>query len=104
MNAAQSSDGDPLTELQRACGYIDGAEDDETGGIDALIAYKDALEDRVRFLEGSEAAKSEAARAAERIAAQVPREDEWDSAADFMEHAAETLDIYGVARPAHYSK
>jgi len=36
------------------------------------------------------------------IASGVPREDEWDSAADFMEAVAEGLDRAGITRPDHY--
>lgn len=43
------------------------------------------------------------ATAAEAIAFLLPTEDEWDSAADFMEQAAALLDFWGVVRPAHYS-
>lgn len=36
------------------------------------------------------------------IAAEVPTEDTWRSAADFMEHVAATLERYGVVRPERY--
>jgi len=42
---------DPLDKLAAEIGYSDGADDDETGGVDALIDYKNALEDRCRSLE-----------------------------------------------------
>lgn len=98
---------DPCTQIAESVGYSDEPENDIAIGSDALIAYKDALEDAVRGLcadpdEDKAWWCSEAARAAERIAEGVPSEDEWRSAADFMQHAAETLDIYGVARPKHY--
>lgn len=49
---------DALDELAREIGYSDGSDDDETGGVDALIDYKNALEERCRRLEpGFEAAK-----------------------------------------------
>lgn len=37
------------------------------------------------------------------IAAMLPREDEWRSAADFMEATAAILDRHGVERPEHYT-
>ena len=40
--------------------------------------------------------------AAHKIAAALPREDEWRSAADFMEYAASVLDAAGIKRPDHY--
>lgn len=36
------------------------------------------------------------------IAAKLPTDDEWDSAADFMEEAAAAVEWAGVERPAHY--
>lgn len=36
------------------------------------------------------------------IAGGVPRDDEWRSAASFMEYVAEILEHAGVNRPAHY--
>ncbi len=36
-----------LRELAEAIGYSDGADGDDEGGIDALIDYKNALEDRL---------------------------------------------------------
>lgn len=38
------------------------------------------------------------------IAAEVPTDDQWKSAATFMEWVASTLDHYGVERPAHYEE
>lgn len=47
------ADPDPLAELRRECGYSDDPGDDAgvEVGVDALIAYKDALEDRCGSLE-----------------------------------------------------
>lgn len=79
-------------ELAEEIGYSDGSDDDETGGVDALIDYKNALEDRY----------CEAVDALHALAAGVPMLDEWRSAADFMEYAAATLDRVPIARPDHY--
>lgn len=38
------------------------------------------------------------------IAAGVPKEDEWRSAADFMEDTAKALDRFGIERPEHYTE
>lgn len=42
---------DALDELAREIGYSDGADSDDEGGVDALIDYKNALEDRCRRVE-----------------------------------------------------
>ena len=79
---------DPLAELRAACDYDPEGE----ASMDALIAYKNALEE-LAVRQGA---------ALSQIAADVPREDEWHSAVDFMGDAAETLDVYDIERPEHY--
>lgn len=74
MSEDKMATSDPLAALAKEIGYSDGADDDESGGVDALIDYKNALEDRCRTLEGAEL--SEEARAL--IAACVATSDEID--------------------------
>ncbi|HEX7246456.1 MAG TPA: hypothetical protein VF245_12925 [Solirubrobacterales bacterium] len=81
-----------IRETAEAIGYSDGNDDDETGGVDALIDYKNAVEERLTLALDTLAS----------IATGVPREDEWRSAADFMEATARTLDLADVPRPEHY--
>lgn len=84
--------GDPIAQIAADCGY--SATDDETGSIETLIDYKNALEDRLRGALNTLAS----------IAAGVPVEDEWDSAADFMEAVAVELDRGEFKRPEHYTE
>ena len=48
---------DALDKLAAEIGYSDGSDDDEAGGVDALIDYKNALEDAVRKLTDDRAAE-----------------------------------------------
>jgi hypothetical protein len=54
------------------------------------------------FREQAEAERDQYKRALDEIALGVPKEDEWDSAADFMEYVASILDKYEIERPDHY--
>ena len=101
MNAEtemQTSDGlgadpDPLAQLAADVGYSDDTDDPNQGSMEALIDYKNALEDRCRQLEGLLAA----------IAGKLPTDDEWRPAADFTEAVASMLDAHAIERPEHYS-
>lgn len=83
---------DPCTAIAESIPYSDGADGDDEGGVDALIDYKNALEDALR----------RATDTLREIASGVPKDDEWRSAADFMEATAATLDRGGVERPERY--
>lgn len=77
LGAGPSAGQRVLDELAAAVNYSDGADDPETGGVDALIDYKNELEDRLRsVLDGvlGDAELSEEARAL--IAACVATTDE----------------------------
>ena len=54
------------------------------------------------FREQAERERDNYKRALDEIARGVPKEDEWDSAADFMEHVATVLDRYEIEVPDHY--
>lgn len=82
---------DALDDLAKEIGYSDGADDDEAGGVDALIDYKNALEDRCRSLEGT----------LRGVGFCLPREDDWDGGPGRLEDIAEILDRGLVERPAH---
>ena len=78
-----------LALLRDRCGYSPDGDDE---GIDALLAYKDALEDEIRA-QGLTLAS---------IASGVPTGDSWRSASSYMEFVAEVLDDAEVGRPVHY--
>lgn len=87
-----SADGQPdrLAALKAEHGYSEV----EESGVDALIDYKNAVEDRlVEVLD-----------LLDYVAAEVPTQDEWRSAADFMETTATRLDHLGIERPEHYAE
>ena len=66
-----------IRELAEATGYSDGSADDETG-VDALIAYKDSLEDRlVPMIDGDAAGLDRLARLLNGFAEDG---EEWDHA------------------------
>lgn len=84
------SAADPLAELRKEIGYSDGADDDETGGIDALVDYKNALEDRCGQLE----------RALGEVGHVLPRSESWDGGPGRLEDIAAIIDRCGlVPRP-----
>lgn len=59
--------------------------------------------DEKRYASEPEVSEAEKHRSAlETIAGGVPTEDEWCSAADFMEVVATTLEWAGIVRPEHY--
>lgn len=80
---------DALAELRKEIGYSDGADDDETGGVDALIDYKNALEDRCGQLE----------KTLGMIGHVLPRNESWDGGPGRLEDIAEMLDAGLVERP-----
>lgn len=91
-----------LAGIARAAEYHDGAgfPDDHPDGddcpVDALIDYKNALEEEVaRLLPEAEAAR--------RIATGVPRKPDWRSGASFLEGVASILDQHDVSRPDYYA-
>lgn len=84
---------EPLNRLETLRAEI-GYSEEEEGSVDALIDYKNALE---------ELAAADGQLLAE-IAAGVPTDVTWRSAAEFMERVAALLDAAGIARPARYTE
>jgi len=78
-----------IKQARDATGYSPDAYE---GGVEELIAYKDQLEEEVTRL----------AKPLDWIARWVPREDDWGSAAGFMESVAGLLDAHAIDRPEHY--
>ena len=50
LGAGETAGQRELRELASAIGYSDGADGDDEGGVDALVDYKNALEDRLAAL------------------------------------------------------
>lgn len=82
---------DPLDKLAAEIGYGgDVPEDDDPGCLDALIDYKNALEDRCRSLEECLGEVGKA----------LPTEDDWDGGPGRLEYIAASVDRCGlVPRP-----
>lgn len=80
---------DPLAELAKEIGYSDGADDDETGGVDALIDYKNALEERCHRLEATLG----------EVGHCLPKSESWDGGPGRLEDIAGILDRGLVPRP-----
>lgn len=108
-----NSEDRPIIAVQRGCLTLLGSEwklpdDDGEGGVELTVeAISDAVSEAnatLAMLDRQDRAGDGPAEAAHVIAQGVPREDEWRSAADFMEHVAGTLDRFGVERPEHYAE
>ena len=80
---------DPLDVLAEEIGYSDESDDDETGGVDALIDYKNALEERCRSLESTLG----------EIGHCLPKSESWDGGPGRLEDIAAILDRGLVERP-----
>jgi hypothetical protein len=97
----QAPDGGPILLQELRSGGVSGVEGDlaEVGAAERelLIQQLAAL-----GLRDPEAGAEDAPDPLAEIAAGVPRLDEWDSAADFMERVAAILDKHGITRPDHY--
>lgn len=90
MNGGDGLGGaDPLADLAKEIGYSDGADDDESGGVDALIDYKNALEERCHHLEATLG----------EVGHVLPRSESWDGGPGRLEDIAGILDRGLVPRP-----
>lgn len=80
----------------------------EADGEDPDDRWLIVVEDNVVYSEEGtvvyEGERTKESRALAEIAAGVPREDEWRSAADFMESVATVLDRYEIPRPFTYGE
>lgn len=107
-----NSEDRPIVAVMRGCLTLLGHEwklpEDGDGATEATVeAVADVVQAANALLETLDRqnrAGNRPAEAAHVIAQGVPREDEWRSAASFMEHVAGTLDRFGVERPEHYAE
>jgi hypothetical protein len=105
-----NSEDRPIVAVSRGCLTLLGHEwklpEDGDGATEATV---EAVADVVQAanalldtLDRQDRAGNRPAEAAHLIALGVPREDEWGSAAGFMEYVCGMLDRFGVERPEHY--
>jgi len=106
-----NSEDRPIIAVQRGCLTLLGSEwklpgDDGDGAVALTVeAVGDAVSEAnatLAVLDRQDRAGNRPAEAAHMIALGVPREDEWSSAAGFMEYVAGVLDRFGVERPERY--